>query len=249
MQGSWYEESDEGAFDGLGVVVPPLPTTYSVHHAPHKTRTSRQADTHRPPLVRNPPAPRFVRRTALQRSLWLPLRREGEPQSDSRGYRGDALAGGRLRAGSMGARAAGRHSAPSPSPPGARRDPARASATPTTVTAHLQNLADHLPPTLVSSLLQQVHPPFSHTSPILAPSNPHRPPGEKRVKGDWEDIYYWGMGGGMALGAVLIYFKPDTRCVLSPFISCPTWLMGVRSVWRAGRRRRLLRGWRRRVRL
>lgn len=36
------------------------------------------------------------------------------------------------------------------------------------------------------------------------------PKGQKRVKEDWELIYYWGMGGGMALAAVMIYFKPDT---------------------------------------
>lgn len=34
--------------------------------------------------------------------------------------------------------------------------------------------------------------------------------GQKRVKEDWENIYYWGMGGGMALAAVLLYYKPDT---------------------------------------
>merc|ERR1711974_26058 len=35
-------------------------------------------------------------------------------------------------------------------------------------------------------------------------------PGKKRVREDWEAIYYWGMFGGMALGGVLIYYKPDT---------------------------------------
>ncbi|GAA5974433.1 hypothetical protein JCM11641_003208 [Rhodosporidiobolus odoratus] len=35
-------------------------------------------------------------------------------------------------------------------------------------------------------------------------------PGQKRVKEDWENIYYYGFGGGMLLGAVLIYYKPDT---------------------------------------
>jgi hypothetical protein len=35
-------------------------------------------------------------------------------------------------------------------------------------------------------------------------------PGQKRQKEEWEDIYYYGLGGGMALGAVLIYYKPDT---------------------------------------
>lgn len=38
--------------------------------------------------------------------------------------------------------------------------------------------------------------------------------GQKRVKEDWENIYYWGMGGGMALAAVLLYYKPDTSCVI-----------------------------------
>ncbi|GAA6058982.1 hypothetical protein JCM10212_001692 [Sporobolomyces blumeae] len=39
-----------------------------------------------------------------------------------------------------------------------------------------------------------------------------KPPakGQKRVREDWESIYYWGMFGGMALGGVLIYYKPDT---------------------------------------
>ncbi|GAA5926967.1 uncharacterized protein JCM15063_000420 [Sporobolomyces koalae] len=35
-------------------------------------------------------------------------------------------------------------------------------------------------------------------------------PGKKRVREDWESIYYWGMFGGMTLGGVLIYYKPDT---------------------------------------
>ncbi|GAA5827529.1 hypothetical protein JCM11251_003849 [Rhodosporidiobolus azoricus] len=35
-------------------------------------------------------------------------------------------------------------------------------------------------------------------------------PGQKRIKEDWENIYYYGFGGGMLLGAVLIYYKPDT---------------------------------------
>ncbi|GAA5839626.1 hypothetical protein JCM9279_006001 [Rhodotorula babjevae] len=39
----------------------------------------------------------------------------------------------------------------------------------------------------------------------------HAPaPGQKRQKEDWENIYYYGFGGGMVLGAVLIYYKPDT---------------------------------------
>ncbi|GAA5874916.1 hypothetical protein JCM5296_003871 [Sporobolomyces johnsonii] len=35
-------------------------------------------------------------------------------------------------------------------------------------------------------------------------------PGKKRVRQDWESIYYWGMFGGMAVGGVLIFYKPDT---------------------------------------
>ncbi|GAA5987337.1 hypothetical protein JCM10908_001914 [Rhodotorula pacifica] len=35
-------------------------------------------------------------------------------------------------------------------------------------------------------------------------------PGQKRSKEDWENIYYYGFGGSMLLGAVLIYYKPDT---------------------------------------
>lgn len=43
------------------------------------------------------------------------------------------------------------------------------------------------------------------------------PPGQKRVKEDWENIWYFGMFGSMALAAVLLYYKPDTR--YAPLIS------------------------------
>ncbi|KAH8102463.1 Ndufb11, NADH dehydrogenase 1 beta subcomplex subunit [Cristinia sonorae] len=36
------------------------------------------------------------------------------------------------------------------------------------------------------------------------------PPGQKRVKEPWERIWFWGMYGSMAVGAVLLYYKPDT---------------------------------------
>ncbi|KAI0051781.1 hypothetical protein FA95DRAFT_1484783 [Auriscalpium vulgare] len=36
------------------------------------------------------------------------------------------------------------------------------------------------------------------------------PPGQKRVKEDWENIWYIGMFGGMGLATVLLYYKPDT---------------------------------------
>ncbi|EPQ60752.1 hypothetical protein GLOTRDRAFT_124500 [Gloeophyllum trabeum ATCC 11539] len=35
-------------------------------------------------------------------------------------------------------------------------------------------------------------------------------PGEKRIKEDWENIWYVGMFGSMAVAAVLLYYKPDT---------------------------------------
>ncbi|KAF7720903.1 hypothetical protein EC973_005791 [Apophysomyces ossiformis] len=34
-----------------------------------------------------------------------------------------------------------------------------------------------------------------------------------RVKEDWEDIYYWGMGGGFLFIAAGLYYKPDTSVV------------------------------------
>ncbi|TFK57213.1 hypothetical protein OE88DRAFT_1690751 [Heliocybe sulcata] len=35
-------------------------------------------------------------------------------------------------------------------------------------------------------------------------------PGEKRVKEPWENIWYVGIYGSMAVAAVLLYYKPDT---------------------------------------
>ncbi|GAA5798212.1 ESSS subunit of NADH:ubiquinone oxidoreductase [Helicostylum pulchrum] len=34
-----------------------------------------------------------------------------------------------------------------------------------------------------------------------------------RVKEDWENIYYFGMGGGFLAMAVALYYKPDTSVV------------------------------------
>ena len=45
-------------------------------------------------------------------------------------------------------------------------------------------------------------------------------PGQKRVKEDWENIWYFGMFGSIGLAALLLYYKPDTRCAsvsLAPF--------------------------------
>jgi len=36
------------------------------------------------------------------------------------------------------------------------------------------------------------------------------PPGQKRLKEDWENIWYVGMFGTMAVATVLLYYKPDT---------------------------------------
>jgi len=36
------------------------------------------------------------------------------------------------------------------------------------------------------------------------------PPGQKRIKEDWENIWYVGMFGSIGLAAVLLYYKPDT---------------------------------------
>ncbi|ESK87879.1 nadh dehydrogenase 1 beta subcomplex [Moniliophthora roreri MCA 2997] len=36
------------------------------------------------------------------------------------------------------------------------------------------------------------------------------PPGQKRVKEGWENIWYIGMFGSMAFAAVMLYYKPDT---------------------------------------
>ncbi|KAJ8084087.1 hypothetical protein PM082_002854 [Marasmius tenuissimus] len=36
------------------------------------------------------------------------------------------------------------------------------------------------------------------------------PPGQKRVKESWENIWYIGMFGSMAFATVMLYYKPDT---------------------------------------
>ena len=38
-------------------------------------------------------------------------------------------------------------------------------------------------------------------------------PGQKRVKEDWENIWYIGMYGSIGLASLLLYYKPDTRWV------------------------------------
>jgi hypothetical protein len=48
-------------------------------------------------------------------------------------------------------------------------------------------------------------------------------PGQKRVKEDWENIWYIGMFGSIGLASLLLYYKPDTTwvslclpCYISP---------------------------------
>ncbi|KAJ7487676.1 ESSS subunit of NADH:ubiquinone oxidoreductase-domain-containing protein [Mycena galericulata] len=36
------------------------------------------------------------------------------------------------------------------------------------------------------------------------------PPGHRRIKQPWENLWYYGMYGSMLVGGVLLYFKPDT---------------------------------------
>ncbi|KAF7320407.1 hypothetical protein MKEN_00825500 [Mycena kentingensis (nom. inval.)] len=52
-------------------------------------------------------------------------------------------------------------------------------------------------------------PQFNEPTGLLFGERPP-PPGHRRVKEPWENIWYWGMYGSMAVGAVLMYFKPST---------------------------------------
>ena len=44
------------------------------------------------------------------------------------------------------------------------------------------------------------------------------PAGQKRKKESWENVWYIGMYGTMGVAAVLLYYKPDTRCVFFPCV-------------------------------
>ncbi|KDE05732.1 hypothetical protein MVLG_03965 [Microbotryum lychnidis-dioicae p1A1 Lamole] len=52
----------------------------------------------------------------------------------------------------------------------------------------------------------------SDKPPVLTPNIAWLPisTGQKRVREDWELIFYWGFGGGIALAAVLKFYQPDT---------------------------------------
>ncbi|KAG5722311.1 hypothetical protein E4T56_gene4808 [Termitomyces sp. T112] len=52
-------------------------------------------------------------------------------------------------------------------------------------------------------------PPYNEPSGYLFGEKPP-PPGQKRVKEDWENIWYIGMYGSMLFAAVMLYYKPDT---------------------------------------
>lgn len=66
------------------------------------------------------------------------------------------------------------------------------------------------------------------------------------MREDWESIYYYGFGGGIALGAVLIYYKPDTSYVTVVYIlnseQLLTWCINGAGL-RGGPGRRLLPRW------
>jgi len=64
---------------------------------------------------------------------------------------------------------------------------------------------------LVGCLVKRYGPaPIGITRPFSLPDQP-LPPGQKRVKEEWENIWYIGMFGTMAFAAVMLYYKPDTR--------------------------------------
>jgi hypothetical protein len=69
------------------------------------------------------------------------------------------------------------------------------------------------------------------------------PPGQKRVKEDWENIWYIGMFGTMAFAAVMLYYKPDTRCApASQITKQPLCLLGI--VYKRGLLKKRRREWR-----
>ncbi|CAH1756771.1 6162_t:CDS:2 [Entrophospora sp. SA101] len=52
-------------------------------------------------------------------------------------------------------------------------------------------------------------PEFNEPSGYLFGEKPP-PPGQKRVKEDWENYWYYGMGGSLLLGTIIYFYKPDT---------------------------------------
>lgn len=68
------------------------------------------------------------------------------------------------------------------------------------------------------------------------------PPGQKRVKEDWENIWYIGMYGSMAFAAVMLYYKPDTRYALRILSPGHIWIFCI-TAYRRGLWRRRRNGW------
>ncbi|UZJ51504.1 hypothetical protein CBS101457_000824 [Exobasidium rhododendri] len=56
--------------------------------------------------------------------------------------------------------------------------------------------------------------------------------GVKRGKEDWENLWYFGMFGGMALGTVLILYKPDTTIQTWAMKEAKKSLEGKEGVWK-----------------
>ncbi|KAJ7925857.1 Ndufb11, NADH dehydrogenase 1 beta subcomplex subunit [Mycena leptocephala] len=52
-------------------------------------------------------------------------------------------------------------------------------------------------------------PQFNEPTGLLFGEKPP-PPGQRRIKEPWETLWYYGMYGTMVIGAMLLYFKPDT---------------------------------------
>lgn len=69
------------------------------------------------------------------------------------------------------------------------------------------------------------------------------PPGQKRVKEDWENIWYIGMYGSMLFAAVMLYYKPDTRCACFK-ACCIALTLALCVVYRLGLWKRPSGGWR-----
>ncbi|KAF5374775.1 hypothetical protein D9758_000213 [Tetrapyrgos nigripes] len=63
--------------------------------------------------------------------------------------------------------------------------------------------------TIQSKRLASGSPHFNEPSGLLFGEKP-LPPGQKRVKEGWENIWYFGMFGSMGFAAVMLYYKPDT---------------------------------------
>ena len=80
--------------------------------------------------------------------------------------------------------------------------------------SHLTVHPTTMSPPAICSERKSGPPAFEHFAPINIDYELSQPPapGQKRIKEDWENIWYFGMFGSIGLAAVLLYYKPDTRC-------------------------------------